>query len=300
MLIRFAFSRGAAETSEALESRVPDGIVADLDRHYDEDDGDAYLDLYYPEQPGSGTGRMPVVVWVHGGAWISGDKRDVANYLRILASKGMVTVGVGYSIAPEAKYPTPVEQVNAALGYLRRQSGELGIDPGRLVLAGDSAGSQIASQVALLTRDSGYAEAVGIEPQIKPDQLKAILLNCGAYDLGLANGSGLEGWFLKTALWAYSGSRDFRDDPRFTYASITERVNDRFPPSFITAGNDDPLLPHSEGLARRLEEVDVTVDALFFAGELEPGLGHEYQFDLDRPEGREALNRMVRFVREQA
>ena len=57
---------------------------------------------------------------MHGGAWLSGDKDHIANFLRIVAAGGCTVVGVGYSIAPEARYPTPVGQVLDALAYLCR------------------------------------------------------------------------------------------------------------------------------------------------------------------------------------
>ncbi|MDQ2621492.1 MAG: alpha/beta hydrolase, partial [Actinomycetota bacterium] len=242
----------------------------------------------------------PVIVWIHGGAWISGARGDIANYLRILAGRGMVTVGVDYSIAPASRYPAPLRQVNRALGFLSENSAELGIDPGRIVLAGDSAGSQIAAQVAALTTDPGYASKIGIEPRLRPGQLRAALLNCGAYDLNLASGKGLQGWFLGTALRAYSGSRDYLDLESFRLASVAGHVSDRFPPTFITAGNDDPLLPHSVAMARRLTELGVTTDPMFFDPDHRPRLGHEYQFDLELAEGREALERMVGFVQDHA
>jgi acetyl esterase len=59
---------------------------------------------------------------VHGGAWISGNENQIAHYARILAARGFAVARVNYAIAPEARYPTPVRQVNAALGYLKRES----------------------------------------------------------------------------------------------------------------------------------------------------------------------------------
>lgn len=303
MLIRRAFTRGARGTSERLAGRVPAGIVEQAALQYDRHDPAALLDIYRPGGSGTGDGsdgglpKLPVVVWIHGGAWISGGRRDIANYLKILAARGMVTVGVDYPIAPGSRYPEPLRYVNRALGYLTEQSAALGIDTSRLVLAGDSAGSQIAAQIALLITDPDYARKVGIEPEIHPGQLRAMLLNCGAYDLRLASGGkGLQGWFLGTTLRAYSGTRDFLSSKDFRLASVLEHVDGRFPPTFITAGNDDPLLEHSLAMAARLKELGVPVDAMFFDPDHRPALGHEYQFDLEPPEGREALDRMARFV----
>lgn len=296
MLIRAAFDHGARKASAKLERHLPakGRVVTGLRFGSGEDGG--YLDLYYPEAPGAATAGLPAVVWVHGGGWLSGSCADIGNYLRVLASRGVVAVAVEYTVAPGGRYPLPVRQVNRALGFLEGRAGELGIDSSRIVLAGDSAGAQIAAQVALIDRQPEYAEMTGIQPGLARNRVRATLLSCGAYDLDLAFGSGLQGWFLETALRAYSGSRNFREDETFRLASVHSHADSRFPPTFITAGNRDPLLPHSKRFAERLERLGVPVDELFFPESLSPPLGHEYQFDLDRREGREALDRMIRFA----
>src|SRR3546814_5792098 len=79
-----------------------------------------------------------------------------------------------------------------------RHAGELRLDPDRMILAGDSAGAQIAAQVALITTDPAYAAWVGIAPTLSPDQLCALLLLSGAYDLDAADYDGDQGWFLRS------------------------------------------------------------------------------------------------------
>src|SRR3954470_14213465 len=159
LALRAVFPRGAARTSTALERHVPRDLVEVVGEAYDIASPDGRLDVFR-----SGCDEaLPTVVWVHGGAFVSGSKSDVANYLRVLAGRGLATVGVDYSIAPGSRYPTPVKQVSAALAHLVDHADRLGIDPGRVVLAGDSAGAQIAAQVALLVSDAAYASDVGIE-----------------------------------------------------------------------------------------------------------------------------------------
>ena len=137
---------------------------------------------------------------------------------------------------------------------------------------------------------------VGIAPKIAPRQLAAVLLLSGAYDLGAVDLDGKYGWFLRTVLWAYSGSRNFLRDERFALASVTSHVTAVFPPSFISSGNGDPLAPQAVALVRKLKTLHVKVDSLFFPDDYDPPLPHEYQFNLDSPAGQEALNRMLDFI----
>lgn len=295
LLIRFAFDRGGDAAAAALEKHVPSGIKAQLNLQYDTTDSDAFLDVFYPADI-EGTDRtLLTVVWVHGGGWISGSKDQIANYARILAGKGFTVVGVDYSIAPGAKYPTPLRQVNAALGYLQANAAKLHIDPARIVFAGDSAGAHIVAQMANIISAPAYAQAVGIAPSIARSQLLAVLLHCGPYKI--REGEGIElGDFSRVLLWSYGGRKEIGDDPSLATLSVIDYLTKDFPPVFISAGNDDPLLPHSLAMAAALTKLGVRMDSLFYAADYEPPLPHEYQFNLDTEAGRLALERSVAFL----
>jgi acetyl esterase/lipase len=259
-IIAYAFSRGGHASETALARHVPPGIVTRRNLSYGTGK-DEVFDVNCPE----GTrAPLPTIVWVHGGAWIAGSKNNVANYLKILADRGYTTIGLEYSTGLGSTYPEPVEQVNAALGYITTHAAGLNVDPRIIVLAGDSAGAQIAAQIAIITTDAAYAERIGIAPKLRPRQLAAVLLLSGAYDLGAIDLDGKYGWFLRTVLWAYSGSRNFLNDERFELASVTNHVTPAFPPSFVSSGNGDPLAPQAVALVRKLKMLHVKVDSLFF------------------------------------
>jgi acetyl esterase/lipase len=295
MVIRAIFDRGGRRTSTALEKHVPSGLTEVTDEVYAVGDPDGRLDVF---RPAGAAGALPTVVWIHGGAFVSGCKDDIANYLRVLAGQGFTTVGVDYSVAPEFRYPTPVRQLGQALGHLLEHADRLGVDTHRIVLAGDSAGAQLAAQVTALASDPAYAARVGITPPVTTDQVRGALLFCGAFDFDLARGSSPAGdWVVRTALWSYSGRRDFLADETIQLASIAHHIPPEFPPTFVSAGNADPLLPHSLSLVATLERLGVEHDTVFFPEDQVPALGHEYQFDLDSPDGQRALDRAVEFLR---
>jgi acetyl esterase len=174
----------------------------------------------------------------------------------------------------------------------------MNVDDTRIVLAGDSAGSQIVAQMATIITNPSYANIIGIQPQMTADKLKGMLLSCGAYDLSLPDYSGEWGKFLHTVLWAYSGTSDFLHDPKLKTASVVNYVSAQFPSSFITAGNVDPLLAQSTEFAQKLQKLGVQTSTLFYPADHQPKLNHEYQFDLDTADGQNALNQMVSFARQ--
>jgi acetyl esterase/lipase len=296
MLIRTVFEKGGRDTVAEMTPYAPtDGLREQFDVQYGDDGSDTTLDAFSPD---SARGPLPTVVWIHGGAWISGDKSNVTPYLRILASRGYTTIGVNYSIAPEAVYPTAITQLNDALAYIVEHAAELGVDPQQIVLAGDSAGSQLASELAGITTNPAYATLLGINPALDADQLVGTILNCGVFDMQrMSELNGIGAWGFKIALWAYTGTKNWSDTYAGSTMSSMDFVTADFPATFITGGNGDALTwVESVPMSNTLKSAGVEVDELFWAADHVPALPHEYQFHLKFDEAHTALERTVDFL----
>ncbi len=271
------------------------------DQPFRTDDPDATFDVYFPTSTASDA-TLPSIVWTHGGAWLSGDKSNTTGYFALLASRGYTVVAVNYSLAPGSRYPKPVHQLNDALGYLIQEPQRFHIDPAGLVLAGDSAGAQITSQIACLMSNPAYAESIGVRPALSVEQIRGLILHCGFYDMrilidrGRTAPSPLLRWGIKTMVWAYTGKRA-NDSPPIREMSTIDHVTSRFPPTFLSGGNGDPLTDaHSRPMAKRLHNLGVPVVTLFYNADHRPRLPHEYQFTLDHADGRKAFDTMVTFL----
>jgi acetyl esterase len=295
-IIRYAFNKEAIKVNKALEVFVPENIETISNVHFDENDKDAFLDAYFHKDSVKSNNKLPVIVWTHGGGLISGDKSQLSNYCKILAAKGYVVVSIDYTIAPEGKYPTPMQQLNKALAYIAANPDKFYADTSFFVLAGDSGGSMISAATANIITSPAYAELTKVQPGLKPNQLKGLLLYCGIYEIDHLNTEGAFGSFLKTVMWAYFGTKDISGNDYAKTASVTNFLTGLFPPTFISAGNNDPLLPQSKLLAGRLLAQNVSIDTLFFRENHEPALGHEYQFTLDEA-GKLALDRSIAFLK---
>lgn len=298
LLVRYVFHRDAAATTGALEAHAPERIGALLDQQYREGDDDAYLDVYFPTDV-EGTDRtLPTVIWTHGGAWISGTRKNYAGYYQLLADAGYTVVSVDYTLGPEATYPTAVHQLLDAHAYVLAHAGRLHVDPDRIVLAGDSAGAQLSSQLAAIATDADVARRVGVTSVLRPEQLRGVVLNCGIYDVPAMAGSGLVGWGVEQSLWAYTGERDFASSEAAAQMYTLHHVTGDFPPTYVSGGNGDPLTDgQSKPLAARLTELGVDVTTHFFPADHQPALPHEYQFDLDTADGPVALQKTLDFLR---
>ncbi|MCJ1683725.1 alpha/beta hydrolase [Rathayibacter sp. VKM Ac-2928] len=298
LAVRAVFEREARRTAAAMLPFAPEGIQRVAEPIPARPDAPATTADVLRS---AGAGSRPTVVWIHGGGWVSGHRRDVDPYLRLLAEAGYTVVSLDYSRGPEAVHPTAPRQLLAALEHLRRNAGRLGIARDRLVLAGDSAGAQLASQLATAITNPSYARAAGLTTTLPVDAVRAVILHCGVFDLAaLARATGLAGRGLRAALWAYTGRRAWWTSDAARWMSTIEHVTPRFPPTFLSGGNADPLTAQqSRPFAAQLRSLGVPVTALLWGDGHESELGHEYQFHLELPEAREALERTLAFLAQQ-
>ena len=220
------------------------------------------LDLY---RPAGGQQSLPVVVWVHGGAWVGGDKSDIGFYLRLLAVEGYACVAINYGLAPESNYPEPVRQTGLALAWLAEHATRYGLAPDRVVLAGSSAGAQIAAQYAAVVSDQAYAADVGIEPAIDAGQLVGTVLHCGPYDRRQRWGTGgWRGWYSRTVggvLGRKISVRHRCSRPRSSHVTAGYRFADH-------RGEEDSLSPQTHAFAGAAGRVGVPHEALGYREEL--------------------------------
>ena len=285
-VIRTLFDLEANTKKTAMQAFTPDvDVTVRSDVRYGEAT-EELLDVYTPTAGIKATETLPVVVWTHGGAWLSGDKADSDTYFKKLAAEGFIVVAPNYTLAPRAAYPTQINQLNKVLAYVVDHATELSIDPERVVLAGDSAGAQLASQMAAIATNTDYARSVAISPAITASQLSGVALFCGIYQVDRMAEKDTDlpkivGWGMDITVWSFTGSRR-PDSHMLAQASAYYNVTADYPPTFISGGNGDSLtksqsIPFSE----KLVSLGVPTTTLFYADNHEPSLPHENQFIFD-------------------
>jgi len=239
------------------------------------------------------TNPLPVILWIHGGGFISSSAATVRDYAVLLTSHGYVVANLDYSLAPESRHPVPVLQANAALGYLSAHAADYGGDATRIVVGGDSAGAQIASEVAALQTNPQLAETLSAAPALAEGQLRGAILFCGLYNMRTVADTGFPA--LRTYLWSYTGSRNWTDYSEIDVLSTTSTATSAFPPTFLTVGDADPFRTQATELADTLQSLGVPVTSLRWEGTGDK-LGHEYQFDFSLPQAQTALESTLEFL----
>lgn len=142
------------------------------------------LDVYRPE----GDGPHPLLIHVHGGAWVKGTKRlggPVADYpavLAQLAAKGFVVASIEYRLDGEAPFPAAIHDVKAAIRFLRRHADEYGLDPARVGIFGESAGGQLSALAATSCGVAAFDPPWDNAPDAPSDCVQAAAPWYGVYD----------------------------------------------------------------------------------------------------------------------
>ncbi|TAK74258.1 MAG: alpha/beta hydrolase, partial [Dehalococcoidia bacterium] len=143
----------AQPRSSAPGSQTRKGLYQDLAYA----DGERLLDLYLPQRGGP----APVAVWLHGGSWVTGDKRPVPAVLLGLCDRGFAVAAVNYRLTGVSSHPAQLHDVKGAVRWLRAHADEYGLDPARVYLVGFSAGGHLASLAGLTGGDAALEGDVG-------------------------------------------------------------------------------------------------------------------------------------------
>lgn len=201
--------------------------------------------LYRPEQA---PGRLPAIVYFHGGSWMFGglDSHEMAT-ARLAAVAQCAVLAVDYRLAPEHKYPDGLEDGWEALRFAVERGAGLGLDPTRVAVAGDSAGGALAAGLALMARDRGgpMLRAQGlIYPALRPNRDETVPMSPGLDQDAVADA--LAGYFRRP------------EDARDPYAMpLLARDFADLPPAVICGAELDVLLPDARDFDAALQRAGV-------------------------------------------
>jgi acetyl esterase len=210
------------------------------------------LRLYRPAAaPAAGTAAL---VFFHGGGWVLGNLESHDGMCRHLAERsGCVVVAVDYRLAPEHKFPAPLDDAGAATAWVAAQAGALGLDPARIAVGGDSAGGNLAAALCLAARDAG-GPAIAWQMLLYPATDFAMdTPSHRRFEEGhlLTRESML--WFRDHYLTSPEEAAAWRASP-LRAASVAG-----LPPALVLTASHDPLRDEGEAYGRRLAEAGVPV-----------------------------------------
>ena len=298
MLINKMFD-GPVKMTDAKRFAVADERVdVQLDQTYQSSAKANQYDLYQPKEA---QGKLPVLIWVHGGGYVGGDKSGMKEFATNLAADAHVAVvAMNYQLAPSAHYPSQLKQVAELVRTLQSQPNQL--DLNRIYIGGDSAGAQIAVQYAAVQTNQTYADEMNIQQQVTPSALKGVISYCGPVNLKQTAEQQSESrfmrFFVKTVAWSLLGKKEWKSDARLAQASMVEHVTNTFPATYVTDGNAFSFPEQGHAFVDKLQQLNVPVHSLFFDDESKQ-IPHEYQFDYATIEAQKCYEQTIQFIQQQ-
>jgi acetyl esterase len=246
--------------------------------------GEIGVRIYTPE----GDGPFPGLVYFHGGGWVAGDLNTMDRPCRTFANgAACVVVSVDYRCAPESRFPTAANDSFAATRWVAEHAAELGIDPTRIAVGGDSAGGNLAAVVSQMARDAG-GPPIAFQLMIYP--VTDFAFDTPSYrDVG-------EGYGLTLPMMEWFWEQYLADpaDGANPYASPIRATSlAGLPPAAVFVVEYDPLRDEGLAYAEALRAAGVTAESTTF-----PGLVHGYlQMGSVSAAARRAVDDTVRALR---
>lgn len=196
----------------------------------------------------------PLLIFIHGGAWKTGNKADYLLYLVDFANRGYVTASVGYRLSKVALFPAAVQDVVCAVRWLRQHASDYGYDPDRIAVIGGSAGGHLALMVGYAGEEPLFnQDCAGVEV---PCRVQAVVDIYGAADLITD--------FAKTrrSVHQFLGGQFDEIPEKYRLASPSTYLSADGPPTLIFHGTIDRTVPvaQSDTLAARLKQLGVPVE----------------------------------------
>jgi acetyl esterase len=237
-------------TTLATMSGEPEPVARVENRAVPGPAGDIPVRVYTP----AGSGPFPVLVFFHGGGWVICNLDTHDGICRKLTNAaGCVVVSVDYRLAPEHRFPAPVEDAYAATRWVAANAAALGGDPARVAIGGDSAGGNLTAVAALMARDRG-GPALVFQLLVYPVT--------DAPDGTASYRDNADGYFLTadTMRWYWGHYVGADTGNRHPYACPLRASDLRgLPPALVITAEYDPLRDEGEAYAARLREAGVPV-----------------------------------------
>ena len=268
--VRENFGNGDAKRDRGLTT--PEDVIRYDDIAYGPDPHWQLLDVYRPA--GHEGETLPVIVSVHGGGWVYGDKNDYQYYCMSLAGRGFAVVNFSYRLAPEVKFPASLEDTVTVFSWVLEHAGEYGFDTENVFAVGDSAGGHNLMMFTALCTDSDYARHFSFAP---PEGFvpRGIGLNCAAILLVMSDRE--EDFFFTSLMKDYLPEQGSEYEQSLIHT--LEHVTESFPPVFLMTAEEDMLKGDALALSQKLMEKNVPFVLRYYRSE-EEKLGHVFQLNV--------------------
>lgn len=217
----------------------------------------------YIQRPEGAQGKLPVILFLHGGVWIAGDFDNHQGLSRdLVVGTGCAAVFVEYTPIPDAIYPTQLQQCFAALKWAVREGEANGLDGERIAVAGNSVGGNLSAALALYARDHGGPE---VKLQLLLFPATDSNVDTESYE-DFAEGRFLARDFMKFGWDIYAPTEEIRDEIYVAPLKASIEQLRGLPPAVVMTAENDPLRDEGIAYGRKLREAGVETTIIEYIG----------------------------------
>lgn len=256
---------------------------------------DCVLDIYFKENAKE---PMPVILNIHGGGFVKGDKKHRISVAHMYAARGWFVVNINYRLSPEYVFPDSTVDVINAVNFLKTLAANYSLNLDKVVLTGDSAGAYSAAGAEAVITNPELREKLNVpECSVRP---AGLILFCGPYDLVAAMKTKLPFGIVKSIAESFTGfklAKDFSNLPEYKYikeVSPIDYVNSDWPPTVLCMSKKDFFCKgHGELMYQKLSDAGVKVLEHHSVKAFD---NHCYHFNYWRKASREAMAMVFGFM----
>lgn len=282
-IIRKAFSMGDAERDK--NNKIPKTVQRYENIRYAKRDKQwNLLDVYRPKKA---EGKLPVILSIHGGGWVYGDKDVYQWYCMDLAKRGFAVVNFSYRLAPEYQYPSSFEDTTTVCEWIIKNQKKYGFDVDHIFAVGDSAGAHMLSLFSCALTNPKYKVPYSLP---KDFSFKAIALNCGVY-LMEKGALGETEKLMADFLPKKGTKKEYKEISSVNY------ITDKFPPCYIMTCPGDFLKDAPSKLIPVLEKKSVPFIYRVYGNKENP-LAHVFHCNINLKEAKLCNDEECRFFKE--
>lgn len=237
-------------------------------------------------------GVTPLMIYIHGGGWVSGYRAVRRYYCYEYAEEGFTVINCDYEYAHIKRHPYQINQIFRLLTYLFDNQNRLKIDMNRIVIAGDSAGAHIAAIVTAIISNKLYREMnIADEDKLSQINVVASLFICGAFNISTLTGNALFG--IQYFLEIYTG-KSLNEIVSGEDYDLNYYMRGNYPPVFIVKAINDPLKCESDAFERYLMSNEFIVESYLAEGYIG---NHCFALLCRSKRGKECLDCALNFVK---
>ncbi len=249
------------------------------------------MDIYYARR----NHNLPIVIFVHGSFWVTGDKEDHKSHCYAIAQAGYTVFSLNYRLAPRHTFATQLKDICIAIKSIYEQAHKFKGDNQQILLVGECSGANLIFSYCNALHQEHLRKSLKLDKLIPTESIKGLVSIYGIHE---QDGNFFTKMpFRKTIQEIFLGGKDFH--VQVELASPIKHLVKALPPTLVISGEIDPLFDQSKNLVKALRKKGCNVQTQFFNQKDHPLAQHYFLHWQNRPETKASLKKILKFLNQQ-